>query len=100
MKYQRKKLSPHLFAFDIDGVVADTMGAFIDIAHNKYGIEGLRKEDITSYWLEECLPVPEKIVWEIVDSLIKTQLDVGIGPIEGAKEALSAFYEDMGSLTF
>ncbi len=100
MKYQMEKLSPYLFAFDIDGVVADTMGAFIDIAHNEYGINGLRKEDITSYWLEECLPVPEEIVWEIVDRLIKTPLDAGLKPIEGAKEALMAFYEDVGSLTF
>ncbi len=100
MELKREKLEPELFAFDIDGVVADTMGTFIEIATNEYGIEGLKKENITSYWLEKCLPVPEKIVWEIVDRIIKDPFDIGLRPIEGALEGLRHFYEQAGRLTF
>ncbi len=100
MELKRENLEPKLFAFDIDGVVADTMGTFIEIATNEYGIQGLRKENITSYWLEKCLPVPEEIVWEIVDKIIKDPFDIGLRPIEGAVEGLMGFYEQTGALTF
>ena len=100
MEFKRKELDPDLFAFDIDGVVADTMGTFIRIATTEYGIRGLSKEQITDYWLEQCLPVPEHIVWEIADRIIKDPYGVGLRPVEGAIQGLTAFYERCGTLTF
>ena len=100
MELKGKILDPKFFAFDIDGVVADTMGTFLEIATSEYGIEGLSKDHITSYWLEQCLPVPEKIVWEIVDRIIKHPSQIGLQPIEGAIEGLTRFYEQCGSITF
>lgn len=100
MEHKRKNLAPEFFAFDIDGVVADTMGTFIEVARNQYGITNLSKDQITNYWLEQCLPVPEKIVWEIVDKIIKDPFQVGLRPIDGAREGLKAFFEKCEHLTF
>jgi len=100
MKSKKKTLIPGLFAFDIDGVVADTMGTFISIARKDYGIKDIRKEQITDYWIEQCLPVPEKIVWEIVERIVEDPFGVGLRPITGAKEALLAFARYATPLTF
>ena len=99
MNFTTESFQPEFFGFDIDGVVADTMGSFIRIARREYGIEGLRREDITSYWLERCLPVPEKIVWAIVERLIADPFGSGLQPISGARKGLLAFGSH-GPLTF
>ncbi len=75
-------------AFDIDGVVTDTMAAFLRIAEEEYGISGLCKEQITSYWLEQCLPVPSDVVDAIVARIITDPEGVGLEPIPGAREVL------------
>ncbi len=75
--------------FDIDGVVADTMDSFIRIAQLDYGIKGITKDRITSYWLEDCLPVPPDITTAIIGRLLEDPFGVGLKPIEGAIEALS-----------
>ncbi|MDD3554478.1 MAG: haloacid dehalogenase [Deltaproteobacteria bacterium] len=79
--------------FDIDGVVADTMRAFIHIAREEYNIDTLHKGMITSYWLERCLPVPEEVVLRIVHQLVHEPLYVGLEPIQDAREALLAYAE-------
>jgi len=79
--------------FDIDGVVADTMRAFIQIAREEYNIDTLHKGMITSYWLEQCLPIPEEVVLQIVHQLVHEPLYVGLKPIRYAKEALLAYAE-------
>ncbi len=75
--------------FDIDGVVADTMEAFLRIAENEYGIQGLKKEHITSYWLEECLPIPEKVVEAIIEKILHDPFGISLKPIPGAVETLT-----------
>lgn len=77
--------------FDIDGVVADTMRAFIRIAREEYNIDTLHKGMITSYWLERCLPIPEEVVLKIVHQLVHEPLYVGLNPIQHAREALLAY---------
>ena len=42
------RVVPDRIAFDVDGVVADTMRLFLDIAREEYGINHTRYEDITS----------------------------------------------------
>ncbi len=83
------KILPHETGFDIDGVVADTMASFIAIAKEDYGIHNLVKEQITSYWLEECLPIPDEIIWKIIDKILTDPFGTGLKPIPGAVEALT-----------
>lgn len=84
------KLDPVKLAFDIDGVVADTMASFINIAKKDFGITSLKKEHITSYWLEECLPVPEETVNEIIKKILSDPFGTGLVANSGAVGALTA----------
>jgi len=45
------KIDPTSVAFDIDGVVADTMSLFIDIARDEFNLKNITYEQITSYSL-------------------------------------------------
>ncbi len=76
-------------AFDIDGVVADTMSVFVKIAHQKYGLTKLSKQDMLCYNLYDCLGLEK----EIIDDLVRLTLDEEhtreIQPIPGAPEVLT-----------
>jgi len=80
---------PSQIGFDIDGVVTDTMEAFLRIANIEYGITGITKEQITSYWLEECLPIPEEIVDVIIQRILHDPFGIDLKPIPGALETLN-----------
>ena len=82
------KIKPQEIAFDIDGVVADTMSSFIYIAKRDFGIHGIRKEQITSYWLEECLSIPEETITAIINKILEDPFDTKLRPMNGAKEVL------------
>ena len=41
-------IDPTSVAFDIDGVIADTMALFLDIARKEYRVNGICYEDMTS----------------------------------------------------
>ncbi len=84
------KIKPHEIAFDIDGVVADTMSSFIGVAKKEFGINSIRKEQITSYWLEECLDIPEDTIKAIINRILEDPFDTGLRPIDGAVETLEA----------
>lgn len=81
-------IDPYLLAFDIDGVVADTMALFVRLAHEKYGLTNLSKQDMLCYNLYECLGLQK----EIIDDLIRLTLDdrhtLEIPPVPGAPEVL------------
>jgi len=64
-------INPSELAFDIDGVVADTMALFVQLAHDRYGLKDLTKEDLREYDLHRCLDVDR----QIVDDLICLTLD-------------------------
>lgn len=65
-----KCIRPGDIAFDIDGVVADTVSLFIAIAEEEYRIENLRYEDITRYSLLEAPEMDPAIVKTIVGRLL------------------------------
>lgn len=91
--------SPPGIGFDIDGVVADTMAAFLRIAREEYGHGHLEKERITSYWLEECLDIPPETVGAIIQRILDDPFGVGLEPINGARDVLLRFAAK-GPLTF
>ena len=59
-------INPASLAFDIDGVCADTMSLFLDIARDEYHINHIRYQDITSYRLEDCLNIDSATIDDIV----------------------------------
>ena len=94
-----QKIHPGLIGFDIDGVVADTAGAFLRIARDRYNINSLSLEDITRFEVEDCLDIEPQIVDEIFVSLLDEPLDAGLQPMEDAMDVLHKF-AGQASLTF
>jgi len=84
-----RKIDPSSLAFDVDGVIADTMGLFLEIARLEYRIEGVRYEDITCYSLEDCLTtIDTGVIDAIVERIISGEYAVSLKAIKGAKRVL------------
>ena len=94
-----KKIDPALIGFDIDGVVADTGGAFIRIAGTDYGINSITLNDITSFEVVDCLDVNQEIIDEIFSRLLDDPLTAGLQPMQNAVTVLQTFAEH-APLTF
>jgi len=94
-----KKINPAHIGFDIDGVVADTGGAFIRIANEEYGLHSLSLKDITYYEVVGSLDVERKIIDEIFKRLHDEPLSSGIQPMEDAISVLHK-YAEYAPLTF
>jgi hypothetical protein len=74
-------------AFDIDGVVANTMGLFIDIAREKYNIS-IQYKQITDYDLTQCLDMKFDIVWDIFQQIMTGNHRQRLMPMNQAPEIL------------
>lgn len=61
-----KPINPLELAYDVDGVVADTMAMFIQLARERYGLTHISKEDISEYDLYRCLDVDHRILDELI----------------------------------
>jgi len=81
-------IDPASVAYDIDGVVADTMKLFIEIARDEFNIKGIRYKDITSYSLEECLKIDRQILEDISDKIVNGNYNGSLEPIKGSAEVL------------
>ena len=92
------KIHPKLIGFDIDGVVADTMEAFIRLAAEDYGVSVL-PEDITRFQVEKCLDVDLNMINEIFDRLLFEPEKSGLMPMDHAPAVLEEFSR-YGPLTF
>ena len=86
-----EKINPAHIGFDIDGVVADTGGAFIRIAREEYGLHSISLQDITFYEVVNCLDVDQKIIEDIFTRLHDKPLSSGIQPMEDALNVLHKF---------
>jgi 5'(3')-deoxyribonucleotidase len=82
-------IPPAAVAFDIDGVIADTMTLFLDIAREDYAIEGIKLSDITSYDLEKCLDIDVGILTEISNKIVDGAYRVPLKTMPGAAHILS-----------
>ncbi len=83
------QIDPGTIAFDIDGVVADTMEIFVRLAHEKYGLTHLSKEDISSYNLYECLHLEKDIIDDLIRLTLSPEHTMRIHPLAGAPEVLA-----------
>jgi len=93
-------LNPASLAFDIDGVVADTMGLFLAIARDEYGIRHTAYDDITDYHLETCLDMDSRILEEIIRRLMDGDYRQPLRPIPDAAEILTRIGSANGELLF
>jgi len=82
-------INPASLAFDIDGVFADTMNLFLDIARDEFNINWIKYEYITSYNLEECLDVDKKVIDKILDRIVDGNYHAPLKAIDGAPEVLT-----------
>jgi hypothetical protein len=81
-------IDPRKVAFDIDGVIANTMQLFIDIAKDVYGINTIRYDSITRYNLDDCLDIGPDIISDIVQRITEGNYSCRLEPIPGAKRVL------------
>jgi hypothetical protein len=82
-------IDPASVAFDFDGVIADTMNLFLDIARSEYNIHGIRYDDITSYALSECLDIEPEILKEISRKIMEGDYSDPLKSFEGAAEVMT-----------
>ncbi len=82
-------IDPRRLAFDIDGVIANTMQLFIDIAQEVYDINTIRYDGMTRYDLNDCLDIGPQLVSDIVQRITYGDYACRLDPIPGAVEALN-----------
>ena len=83
-------LDPTRTGFDFDGVIADTAEAFLRIACEEYGLCDISPDDITSFCVEECLPIQTSTLIAIFDHLTFEPLAAGLKPMAGAIQVLQS----------
>lgn len=88
-----KAVQPSRLAFDIDGVVADTMSVFLDLARDRYGLTHLTREHLSSYNLYRCLDIDKEILDEILCLTLDDEHTRIIPPEPGAPEVLTELAE-------
>jgi len=93
-------IDPADVAFDVDGVIADTMSLFLDIAREEYQIEGIRAEDMTCYILEECLDLDSGIIDAILDRILSGNYSGTLKPIDGSLAVLARIARNRYPLLF
>ena len=82
-------IDPGTLAFDIDGVVADTMSVFVRLAHERYGLTQLSKQDMLCYNLLDCLGLEKEILYDLIVLTLDEEHTREIPPIPGAPEVLA-----------
>ena len=82
-------INPHSVAFDIDGVVADTMTLFLDIAQQEFDINSFTYDDITCYNLADCLNIDPETIDAVVTLILTGDHHTPLSPIGGARRVLS-----------
>jgi uncharacterized protein len=81
--------------FDIDGVVADIMTTFLDLAQERYGPHPFTYDDITTFYLEECLGFEPQMVADLIRELIDRPHELPVEPFPQAVAVLSRLAEEV-----
>jgi beta-phosphoglucomutase-like phosphatase (HAD superfamily) len=77
-------IDPAALAFDIDGVIADTMHLFLDILRDHYDVHTVRYADITCYRLDHCLDLDADVLEGAVARILDGGYRATLKPIPGA----------------
>jgi uncharacterized HAD superfamily protein len=94
------KINPASVAFDIDGVVADTMTLFLEIARQEYHLNSITYADITCYNLADCLDIDPKTIDAVVTCILEGRHKTPLNPIAGAPEVLFQLGHHFGPVMF
>jgi len=81
-------IDPARLAFDIDGVIADTMHLFLDILRDHYGVPSVAYEAITCYRLDQCLDLDEAIIDDAVARILDGSYRAELKPYPDAGAVL------------
>lgn len=81
-------IDPRKLAFDVDGVVADTMRLFLDIVRAEFHVTGIRYTDLTCYELERCTGLSGEIIGTVVQQLSNGQYRFPLRALDGAASVL------------
>lgn len=82
-------IPPQELAFDIDGVVADTMAVFVRLAGERYNLSHLRKSDLRTYDLYECLDLDREIISDLICLTLDDHHTLQTPSMPGAREVLT-----------
>ncbi|MGD8345089.1 MAG: haloacid dehalogenase [Desulfobacterales bacterium] len=94
------KIDPASVAFDIDGVVADTMTLFLEIARQEYNLNSITYADITCYNLADCLDIDPKTIDAVVTRILDGNYKARLNPIAGAPDVLFQLGSHFGPIIF
>jgi len=82
-------IDPSTIAFDIDGVFADIMSLFIDIASSEFNLTGINYDDVITYDLRDCLDIDPLIIDKIIEMILSGNYCSSLKPVQGAQEVLT-----------
>jgi len=83
------RIDPTRLAFDFDGVFADTMHLFLEIAHQEFRVDGIRYEDITCYDLESCIDMDPGVIHAIIEQILEGSHIIPLRPMNEAPWVIS-----------
>jgi 5'(3')-deoxyribonucleotidase len=93
-------IDPAGVAFDLDGVIADTLAQFLALARELFSIDHLRYQDISTYNLEDCLNIPLWQIEAIIQHILDGRGPVPLQPLPGAPEVLERLGRRTGGILF
>ncbi len=91
-------IDPAALAFDIDGVIADTMHLFLDILRDHYDVQTVQYDDITCYRLDQCLDVDLDVLEGAVARILDGNYQAILKPMQGADSVLRRIASSTGRL--
>ena len=91
-------IDPATIAFDVDGVIADTMALFLEIARDEFDVHGVRYEDITCYNVADCLDMDPEVVDRILLRILDGSYTHTLRPLPGASGVLGKLARRVDSL--
>jgi 5'(3')-deoxyribonucleotidase len=91
-------IDPAALAFDIDGVIADTMHLFLDILRDHYDVHTVRYADITCYRLDHCLDLDADVLEGAVARILDGGYRATLKPVPGAGDVLRRIARTTGRI--
>lgn len=82
---------PGRVAFDIDGVFGNIMGLFLRLARELYHFDSLRYEEITEYYLYDCLPMDRNLIDHLIEKISDYPHALEMNPFEHSVEVLTRY---------
>ncbi|MCB2148505.1 MAG: haloacid dehalogenase [Deltaproteobacteria bacterium] len=91
-------IDPAALAFDIDGVIADTMHLFLEILKDHYDVHTVTYADITCYRLDDCLDLDEDVLEGAVARILDGNYRASLEPFPDAGPVLKRIGETTGRI--